>query len=123
MGMLQMKNHRIIGRKKEMERLETCMEADQAQLIIVYGRRRVGKTFLINEFFANTFAFKLTGTYGQPKRFQLESFAEELRNRTGKDTGVPENWRMAFRLLREYLETLPVNASFDQATYFCPQAL
>ena len=96
MGMLQMKNHRIIGRKKEMERLETCMEADQAQLIIVYG---------------------------QPKRFQLESFAEELRNRTGKDTGVPENWRMAFRLLREYLETLPVNASFDQATYFCPQAL
>ena len=104
-----MRDYRIVGRKREMARLETCMEADQAQLIIVYGRRRVGKTYLINEYFKNAFAFKLTGTYGKSKRFQLESFAEELKNKTGKDGGVPENWRMAFRLLRGYLESLPEN--------------
>ena len=74
-----MKNTRVIGRKRERERLTDCMEADQAQLIIVYGRRRVGKTFLVNEFFEHRFAFKLTGTHGESRQFQLESFAEELK--------------------------------------------
>ena len=68
-----MNTKNIIGRTKECDRLEACMESDNAQLIIVYGRRRVGKTFLINEFFSNKFAFKLTGTYGQDKDVQLIS--------------------------------------------------
>ena len=52
---------RMIGRTKEIERLNMCMEADEAQLIAVYGRRRVGKTYLINEFFNGRFDFKVTG--------------------------------------------------------------
>ena len=48
-----MKTKHIIGRTKECERLENCMESDTAQLIIVYGRRRVGKTTLINKFIEN----------------------------------------------------------------------
>ena len=43
------------------------MDNDDAQLIVVYGRRRVGKTYLVNQFFENKFAFKLTGAYGQKK--------------------------------------------------------
>ncbi len=39
-----MRTNNIIGRTKECERLDRCMEADTAQLVIVYGRRRVGKT-------------------------------------------------------------------------------
>jgi len=39
----------IVGRREEIARLDRCMEALSAQLIIVYGRRRVGKTYLINE--------------------------------------------------------------------------
>jgi len=41
----------IVGREYECERLDDCMLSNQAQLIIIYGRRRIGKTFLINEYF------------------------------------------------------------------------
>lgn len=41
----------IVGRREEIVRLDRCMEALSAQLIIVYGRRRVGKTYLINEYY------------------------------------------------------------------------
>ena len=97
----------IIGRGEEITRLDRCMEAISAQLIIIYGRRRVGKTYLINEYFNNEFAFKLTGAYKKTKAFQLESFADELKQKSGKTQAVPSDWRDAFRQLREYLETLP----------------
>ena len=47
---------KIIGRQVECERLEKCLKADQAQLVIIYGRRRVGKTFLINQFFDGSYS-------------------------------------------------------------------
>ena len=97
----------IIGRREEITRLDRCMEAISAQLIIIYGRRRVGKTYLINEYFNNEFAFKLTGAYKKTKAFQLESFADELKQKSRKTQPVPSDWRDAFRQLREYLETLP----------------
>ena len=98
---------RIIGRSEEISRLDRCMEASSAQLVIVYGRRRVGKTFLINEYFDSEFTFKITGAYKKSTRFQLEGFAEELMRRSGKEWSVPSGWREAFRQLREYLESLP----------------
>ena len=97
----------IVGRKEEVSRLDRCMESRSAQLIIVYGRRRVGKTYLINEYYDYKFAFKLTGAYKRSKAFQLESFADEMRQKSGKTQPVPANWRDAFRQLREYLGTLP----------------
>ena len=104
--MTAMKTKNIIGRTIECDRLEGCMESDNAQLIIVYGRRRVGKTFLINEFFSNKFAFKLTGTYGQDKGVQLQNFITELNRKTRKKHKVPSDWYQAFELMREYLESL-----------------
>ena len=50
----------MVGRKIEQELLQEAVEKDRAQFIVVYGRRRAGKTFLVNEFFQNTFAFKHT---------------------------------------------------------------
>ena len=97
----------IVGRRDEVARLDRCMESRSAQLIIVYGRRRVGKTYLINEYYDYKFAFKLTGAYKRSKVFQLENFADEMRQKSGKTHPVPSNWREAFRQLREYLETLP----------------
>lgn len=98
---------KIVGREYEITRLDHCMEASSSQLIIVYGRRRVGKTFLINEYFDHSFAFKITGAYKKSKRFQLESFNEELIRKTGLESDVPSDWREAFRRLRQYLESLP----------------
>lgn len=95
----------MIGRKREIERLNMCMEADEAQLIAVYGRRRVGKTYLINEFFNGRFDFKLTGIYNQPITMQLKNFITELNNQTGLKYDVPKDWMDAFSLLAEYLKT------------------
>ena len=97
---------KIIGRTREYTRLDKCMREDIAQLVLVYGRRRVGKTFLINQYFGNTFAFKLTGAYNKPKTDQLEAFINELNRKTHRKMPAPKNWTEAFELLREYIESL-----------------
>ncbi|MCR5322527.1 MAG: ATP-binding protein [Lachnospiraceae bacterium] len=96
----------IIGRETEIKRLDQCMRENKAQLIIVYGRRRIGKTYLINSYFENQFDFKLTGIFNQPIAIQLDNFARELRRQTGKTKGTPNNWFDAFDELRTYLEEL-----------------
>ena len=102
---MQRKN-KIIGRLEEIERLNRCMRSDSAQLVVVYGRRRVGKTFLINEYFQNNFAFKLTGVFGQNRTEQLKNFTLELNRKSNKKYKVPNDWIEAFNNLREYLDTL-----------------
>ena len=67
------------------ERLEACLNSTQAQLIVVCGRRGIGKTFLIDEFFGRKFTFKITGVYDQAKDIQLRSFTAELIRKTGKN--------------------------------------
>jgi AAA+ ATPase superfamily predicted ATPase len=99
-----MKSKKIIGRNKECERLDRCMQADSAQLVIVYGRRRVGKTFLVNEYFNNKFGFKLTGAYNQPKEIQLRNFMSELARKSKKEWAVPKDWIQAFEFLRQHIE-------------------
>lgn len=99
--------HDLIGRKDEIQRLNSCMQEDRAQLILLYGRRRIGKTFLINEYFHGRFDFKITGSYKEKKNLQLYNFAEELSGHTGETVHTPESWPAAFQLLRRYLSTLP----------------
>ena len=98
--------NRIVGRLKECERLQKCLKSSDAQLVIVYGRRRVGKTFLINQFFDGRFDFKLTGAYAQPKEIQLRYFVQELNRQNHSDFPVPKDWISAFELLRNYLASL-----------------
>ncbi len=95
----------IIGREKEMHVLEICTHTGESQLVLVYGRRRVGKSFLINQFFDGKFDFKLVGDNKMSKNEQLFNFYDELRRQSGKDTGVPKTWREAFFQLRDYLDT------------------
>ena len=120
-----MNGKRIIGRAAEQERLEKCMCANQAQLVIVYGRRRVGKTFLINQFFGGRFDFKLTGAYAEPKETQLRYFSAELNRQTGEERPAPKDWIEAFELLRAYLSSLPVEGKhvvfFDEMPWMDTQ--
>lgn len=91
---------------EECKRLDSCLKADTAQLIIVYGRRRVGKTFLINQYFDNQFALKVTGIYGQTKEVQISNFMASLNEMSGKQYNEAKNWFEAFRCLKEYTKTL-----------------
>lgn len=100
------KNNKIIGRIEECRRLDSCLKADTAQLIIVYGRRRVGKTFLINQYFDNQFAFKVTGIYGQTKEIQISNFMASLNEMSRRKYDEANNWFEAFRYLKAYTKTL-----------------
>ena len=102
-----MKRDIMIGREKEWRRLSLCVEAEQPQFVVIYGRRRVGKTYLINQFFRGRFDFKLTGIYNQPREYQLRNFIYELNRQAGTSYDTPSDWLEAFQLLRNYLSDLP----------------
>ena len=74
-----MSENLIIGRQKEIQQLKECYASPVSQLIILYGRRRVGKTFLVNQTFDNKFSFKLVGDFNQNREEQLNNFYEELK--------------------------------------------
>ena len=95
---------KIIGREKEIKKLDKVLLEAESQLIIVSGRRRVGKTFLINEYFDNSFAFKFTGSESQKNKEQLRNFSMELNMVAFKKYDVPKDWTEAFFFLREYLD-------------------
>ena len=94
----------IIGREPEIKRLDRAMAENEAQLIIVYGRRRVGKTYLINEYYDNKFDFKFTGSYKETTQKHLENFSNELYMLKGKKVKPPKDWTEAFFMLRKHLE-------------------
>ena len=93
----------IIARKKECETLQESLETPTSQLIIVYGRRRVGKTFLINQFFDDNFSFKVTGIYNKPKEIQLEAFTKALNFSFKLNLKTQKNWFDAFDILKRTL--------------------
>ena len=94
----------IISREYEKQQLQDCYDSKESQLVLVYGRRRVGKSFLINQFFNERFDFKLVGDNKLSKEDQLYNFYDELKRQSKKDINVPKTWREAFFLLRDYLD-------------------
>ena len=97
--------NKLIGRENEIKRLDRAMAEKESQLIIVYGRRRVGKTFLINEYFGGSFAFRFTGSENQSNREQLKNFEIELGLAASSEYPPFRDWTEAFFGLRAYLET------------------
>ena len=97
----------LIGRDKEVKLLQGLLEANESQFVAVYGRRRVGKTFLIRETFNYNFTFQHTGTYNAPMKEQLKEFRESLYAAGMKRTAMPKTWNDAFRLLGYFISTLP----------------
>lgn len=96
---------KIIGRKGEITLLENALISKKSELIAVYGRRRVGKTFLIREVFQNDIHFEVTGLYQGGLSDQLENFTKELRKgKGGSKIKTPSKWSEAFTLLEKYLD-------------------
>ena len=96
---------KLIGRKREWEELEWAVNSHRSEFIIMYGRRRVGKTFLVRRFFNDTYSFHYVGAHRQKKIVQLQNFREALARYSG-DKSIPKlkSWHDAFLQLAEYLE-------------------
>lgn len=93
----------LIGRKKEQQILRNLLQKEESQFCAVYGRRRVGKTYLIRETFNYQFAFQHTGFAKMPLKKQLAGFRDSLQAASGQKFRIPHNWFEAFSLLEEVL--------------------
>ena len=106
---MEQKQDILIGRDAEKKHLESIVLSKEAEFVVVYGRRRVGKTFLVNTFFGDQYSFKLTGLAKKSKREQLANFAVSLnRYSGGTKYKKPRTWYEAFNMLRELLERVNV---------------
>ncbi len=95
---------KIIGRREEQTLLERYYNSGRAEFIALYGRRRIGKTYLIRQYFKNRFSFDMTGVLEGNKNEQLTAFHMALKTYgyTGKKNTT---WLDAFFALRQLLES------------------
>ena len=98
----------LIGRKSQIEELEEALASNKPEMIALIGRRRVGKTYLIGQVYANCIDFELTGRQYGTMDVQITNFVVNLRlsfpNFLVKDK--PTSWLEAFSLLGQALESL-----------------
>lgn len=102
------KMHNIIARNNEIETLNRKYNSGKAEFVIIYGRRRIGKTYLVNNVFADRFTFTYVGARKQKPKIQLRRFASQLKAYSGSPYApVLENWEEAFNELRTLIERRP----------------
>jgi len=93
----------LIGREREQAILAEAYQAEESKFIAVYGRRRVGKTYLIRESFDSQFTFQHAGYYGGKLADELFAFCASLREQGLGDFDRPRNWLEAFELLKDLI--------------------
>lgn len=93
----------LVGREYESDRLRSLLDSDKSEFVAVYGRRRVGKTYLIRETFNYHFAFQHSGLSGGNMQQQIDEFRNSMMLSGWKEKKRPENWYDAFHQLAELL--------------------
>lgn len=96
----------IIGRETEIRCLETLANSEKAEFVALYGRRRVGKTFLVNRVFGDHFAFKVTGVIEGTLRDQFLAFRDAMDEYGLPLEETPIDWMSAFILLKKALRPM-----------------
>lgn len=93
----------MIGREKEIKVLMDAFQADESKFIAVYGRRRIGKTYLIRETFSHRFAFQHAGAANGNLRQQLFEFTASMKEAGFTDFKKPVSWLEAFEILKDLI--------------------
>lgn len=101
----------IIGRKSEISELERLYSDGRSEFVVLYGRRRVGKTFLVNELFRDRMTFSHTALSPveiegkELMKMQLQNFCHSMIKARADIKAVPDNWLDAFFQLEQLLES------------------
>ncbi len=104
----------MIGRKKEVRELEELYNNGRAEFVAIYGRRRVGKTYLVDEAFKDRITFRHAGlspvevsnSLKSPLKAQLEAFYYSLLLQGMKKSKCPDDWLEAFFMLEMFLQSI-----------------
>ena len=118
----------IIGRNKEKKMLQAIYQSNKPELLAVYGRRRVGKTFLLTRFFqeqnsVNSIFFYCSGIQKATMKDQLEAFVTQISETfyEGLAIAPQKKWTHAFDVLTKAMTTVPPNKKiillFDEAPW------
>ena len=100
----------MIGRTEERKYLTSLKNEEESQFIAVFGRRRIGKTYLVRESFEHHFTFQHTGVSNngtepaRHRRIQLDKFAESLKEAGYEPDGELKDWNAAFNALKEIIK-------------------
>jgi uncharacterized protein len=98
----------IIGRESEIDILQGLLRSRESELLALYGRRRVGKTFLIRTYYANEIIFSCSGQFMGKKQEQLINFMHQLNSHfpDRKIAFPPTTWQLAFQQLEESIDSI-----------------
>jgi len=97
----------LIGRIEEISIINSLLTSSKSEFLAVYGRRRVGKTFLIRNVFKNKMTFQISGIANASLKQQLTNFQIELQKvMPKKNIQLATNWFEAFQQLIHYLENV-----------------
>ncbi len=100
----------LIGRNTEIRRLEKLFRSSEAEFAVLYGRRRVGKTYLVREFFAQKDCqfFQVTGSQKGTLSKQLTHFTDSLSETftQGVRITTPDSWEAAFKMLTQFIDSI-----------------
>jgi AAA+ ATPase superfamily predicted ATPase len=115
----------VIGRTEEKKLLLDIVNSTDPELVAMYGRRRVGKTFLVRNFLEKQLIFEFSGIHNASLNQQLENFTLAMTKAIGSKMPLakPKNWQEAFKLLTDYITPL-INKQkkvvfFDEFPWIC----
>jgi AAA+ ATPase superfamily predicted ATPase len=102
---------KLIGRKEEQAILNEAFHSGRPEMVAVFGRRRVGKTFLIKQTYQPHIAFELAGLQSSNNKEQLQNFSNQLKRFSQSPVPVktPTNWLDAFFTLAQFLDQQPTD--------------
>ena len=101
-----MRKNRVVGRTEEIRLLEKYYASDKSELVAVYGRRRVGKTYLIVETMGKRIDFEFSGMYKVAAKVQVQEFQKKIHKCAKTENHKAKDWFEAFDNLKEYLFSL-----------------
>lgn len=117
----------LIARREEQAELLEAYQSKQAEFIVLYGRRRIGKTFLIEELYGTQKGcyFQATGIQKGTLKEQLEQFSKQIGNSfyQGANIQAPTTWLHAFEILTKAMDSISLHKKIviflDELPWMC----
>ena len=109
---------KIIGRTNEIETLEYCYNSTKSEFVAVYGRRRIGKTFLVRELFQDRIMFYASGILNEGIESQLTQWNREIAGFNYDEIKDADNWLDAFRNLNAVIEKISLGGNKHKKVIF-----